>query len=159
MPPTPISVTTRYTTPGVRKIYWATTIANYLSPSRAEINAGLDLTNEIAEITGFTVSSDTADVPDMSSRFVSKIPARINADDSSIRFYASSNSNDIRTVLPRDTAGYVLTMWEGDVVGQKFDVWPAKVTATSVQTAMEDPASIEVGFSITRVPAQNVTIP
>jgi hypothetical protein len=159
MPPSPLTVTTRYTTPGIRKIYWVTTMANYLSPSRIELNAGIDLTNEIAEMTGFTVSSDTQDVPDMSSRFVAKIPGRINADDSSIRFYASQSSADVRTVLPRDTAGYVVTLWEGDVAGQKMDVWPAKVTATSVQTAMEDPASVEVGFSITRVPAQNVTIP
>jgi hypothetical protein len=110
-------------------------------------------------MTGFTVSSDTQDVPDMSGRFTAKIPGRITADDSSIRFYASSNSNDVRTVLPRDTAGYVLTLWEGDVVGQKMDVWPSKVTASSVQTGIDDPASIEIGFTITRVPAQNVTIP
>jgi hypothetical protein len=159
MPPTPLNVTNRYVSEGTRKIYWVTTVANYLSPTRPEINAGIDLTNEIAEMTGFTVSSDTQDVPDMSGRFTAKIPGRITADDSSIRFYASSNSNDVRTVLPRDTAGYVLTLWEGDVVGQKMDVWPSKVTASSVQTGIDDPASIEIGFTITRVPAQNVTIP
>jgi len=159
MPPTPLNVTSRYVSEGVRKIYWMATSANYLSPTRAELNAGIDLTNEIAEMTGFTVSSDTQDVPDMSGRFTAKIPGRITADDSAIRFYASSNSNDVRTVLPRDTAGYVATLWEGDVTGQKMDVWPVKVTAASVQTAIDDPASVEIGFTITRVPAQNVTIP
>jgi len=159
MPPTPLNVTSRYVSEGTRKIYWITTAANYLSPTRPEINAGIDLTNEIAEMTGFTVSSDTQDVPDMSGRFTAKIPGRITADDSSIRFYASSNSNDVRTVLPRDTSGYVLTLWEGDIVGQKMDVWPSKVTAASVQTAIDDPASVLIGFTITRVPAQNVTIP
>lgn len=159
MPPTPLNVTTRYVSEGTRKIYWAATVANYLSPTRGELNAGIDLTNEIAEMTGFTVSSDTQDVPDMSGRFTAKIPGRITADDSAIRFYASQNSNDVRTVLPRDTAGYVITLWEGDVTGQKMDVWPVKVTAASIQTGIDDPASILVGFTITRVPAQNVAIP
>lgn len=159
MPPTPLNVTSRYVSEGTRKIYFVATVATYTAPTRTEINAGIDLTNEIAEMTGFTVSSDTQDVPDMSGRFTGKIPGRITADDSAIRFYADSGSNDVRTVLPRDTAGFVLTLWEGDHAGQKMDVWPVKVTAASVQTAIDDPASIEIGFTITKVPAQNVTIP
>ena len=75
--------------------------------TRAEINAGTDLTAEIAEMSGFTVTSDSVDTPDLSNRFTAKIPGRITADDSSISFYASSTSADVRTVLPRDTAGYV----------------------------------------------------
>jgi len=159
MAPPPLTVTTRYVPEGTRKIYWVATIATYTAPTRPELNAGIDLSNEIAEITGFTVSSDTVDVPDLSGRFTAKVAGRINAADSAIRFYASSTSNDVRTVLPRDTVGYVVTLWEGDVTGQKMDVWPVKVTAASVQTGIDDPASIEIGFVITRVPAQNVAIP
>jgi hypothetical protein len=159
MPPSPLTATSRYVSEGVRKIYFMSTTANYLAPTRGELNAGIDLTNEIAEMSGFTVSSDTQDVPDMSGRFTAKIPGRITADDSSIRFYASQTSADVRTVLPRDTAGYIVTLWEGDVSTQKMDVWPVKVTASSVQTVIDDPASILVGFTVTKVPAQNVTIP
>jgi hypothetical protein len=159
MAPPKLNVTSRYVSEGTRKIYFVTTIATQASPSRAEINAGTDLTDEIAEMSGFAVSSDQAEVPDMASRFTGKIPGRITADDSSIRFYASSNSNDVRTVLPRDTAGFVLTLWEGDVPTQKMDVWPVKVGSAAVQPTIDDPASILVQFTITRIPSQNVTIP
>lgn len=160
MAPTPLTATVRYIPPGVRKIYWLTTIASYTTAvTRAEINAGTDLTNEIASMSGFTVTSDSSEVPDLSGRFVSKIPARIKADDSSMSFYASSTSADVRTVLPRDTAGFACILPEGDVPGQKMDVFPAKVSSTTVDTTMEDPAQINVQFTITKVPALNLTIP
>jgi hypothetical protein len=159
MPPSPLSTTTRYIPPGTRKIYWVTTIATYTAPSRAELNAGIDLSAEIAEMSGFTTTSDTVETPDLSTRFTSKIPGRIKADDSSLSFYASSNSSDVRTVLPRDTAGYVVILWEGDVTGQRMDVFPAKVTVSSVDGNMEDPEKVNVSFAITKVPAANVVIP
>ena len=160
MPPTPLTATVRYIPPGTRRIYWLTTIASYTTAvTRAEINAGTDLTNEIAEMSGFSVTSDSTDTPDLSTRFTAKIPGRITADDSSISFYASSTSADVRSVLPRDTAGYVIILPEGDVPTQKCDIFPAKVASTAVDTALEDPEQINVQFTVTRIPALNITIP
>jgi hypothetical protein len=160
MPPTPLTPTVRYIPPGTRRIYWLTTIASYATAvTRAEINAGIELTNEIASMSGFTVTSDSTETPDLSGRFVSKIPGRIKADDSSMSFYASSTSADVRTVLPRDTAGYVIILPEGDVPTQRMDVFPAKVSSAAVDTTMEDPAQINVQFTVTRVPALNLVIP
>jgi hypothetical protein len=158
--PTPLTSTLRYIPPGTRKVYWLTTIASYATAvTRAEINAGTDLTNEIASMSGFTVNSASTDTPDLSTRFTAKIPGRITADDSSISFYASSTSADVRTVLPRDTAGFVIILPEGDVPTQKMDVFPAKVSSTAVDTTMEDPAQVNVQFTITKIPALNLVIP
>ncbi len=160
MAPTPLTATLRYIPPGTRKVYWLTTIASYATAvTRAEINAGTDLTNEIAEMSGFSVTSASTETPDLSTRFTAKIPGRITADDSSISFYASSTSADVRTVLPRDTAGFVIILPEGDVPTQKMDVYPAKVASTAVDTAMEDPEKINIAFTVTRIPALNLTIP
>ena len=159
MPPSPLSATTRYIPPGVRKIYFVSTISNYLSPTRGELNAGIDLSNEVAEVSGFTVTSDTSDTPDLSGRFIPVIAGRIKADSSSLSFYASSNSSDVRTVLPRDTAGYIVMLWEGDVTGQRMDVFPVKVTVSALDGNMEDPEKVNISFAITKVPANNVVIP
>ncbi len=159
MPPSPLTATTRYTPPGVRKYYWITTASSYLTPTRAELNAGTDLTAEIAEVSGFTLSADTADTPDLASGFVSTVPARISAEDSEIVFWASSTSADARTVFPRGTAGYLVFMPEGDVATQKMEIWPVKVSSMFIDQGMEDPAKVHVQFSVTKVPAQNVTIP
>lgn len=159
MPPAPLSATARYVPPGTRKIYWVTTIATYTAPTRGELNAGIDLSNEVAAVNGFTVTSGTVPTPDLSSRFVSEIPGQITAASCSLSFYASSTSSDVRTVLPRDTVGYVVLLWEGDVTGQRCDVFPAKVTASAVNGNMQNPEQVDVSFSITKVPANNVVIP
>lgn len=161
MAPTPLNATSRYVPEGTRKIYWIPAVAAYLTTgaTRAEINAGIDLTNEVAAVTGFTVSSEQLEVPDLSGRFAAKIPGRITAADSSLMFYADVTSNDVRTVLPRDTAGFVGMLWENDIAGRKYDLFPAKVSSTSVQGDPANPEQIEVAFSITKVPAQNLTVP
>ncbi len=155
-----ITASTRYFPVGVRKIYWCPTIATQSSPTRSELTtSGTNLTPEIAEMSGFSVTSDTVEVPDMSSLFNKKLPGRTNAEDSSLRFWASSNSTDVRSILTQGTAGFIVTLWEGDVPTQKMDVWPVKVSYNSMQTGIDDPASIEVGFTITGTPSKNVTIP
>lgn len=156
---TPIAATSRYIPPGTTRYYWVATIANYLSPTRSELNAGSDLSAEVQAVSGFATSSDQQDTPDLGSRFVSKIPGRITADDSSITLYASSTSSDARTLMPRDTSGYIVILPEGDITGQKMDVFPVKVTGVPKSRDVENPANMVFQYAITRVPAENVTIP
>ena len=48
MTATPISATVRYIPEGVTHFYWVTTMASYLTPTLAELDAGVDLTPEVA---------------------------------------------------------------------------------------------------------------
>jgi hypothetical protein len=160
MPATPITVTNRYTPPGRRKYNWLTAVAAYPAmATRAEINAGSDLSAELAEVNGFELTGDSADAPDLGGGFVAQVPARVTASDSEFVFYASSNSADIRTVLPRGTAGFVLILPEGDVPTQKCEIWPATVKSMFIDGSVEDPGKIHVQLSITKLPIQNLTIP
>jgi hypothetical protein len=159
VPASPITASTRYFRPGTTKVNFLTTVANQASPTRAEINAGTDLSPEVASVEGWQITSEFIDTPDLASRFTSKIAGRITADDSSINFYASSNSVDVRSLLPRDTTGYILWLDEGDVSGRKMDVYKVTVASAPKLRAMEDPAQIQVQFTITAQPSENVTIP
>jgi hypothetical protein len=159
MPATPITATSRYIPPGTTRYYFVSTIANKNAPTRAELNAGSDLTAEIAAVSGFATSSDQQDTPDLGSRFVGKIPGRITADDSSITLYLSSTSNDVRTLLPRDTAGYVCIFPEGDTAGLKYDVFPVRVGGQPKQRDVENPSQIMIQFTITSIPVENITVP
>jgi hypothetical protein len=159
MPPTPLTPTTRYFPPGTRKVYWMTTTASYLAPTRGELNAGTDLSAEVAAMAGWAINSATADTPDMGSRFTSQIPARLDANGSQITFYLSQNSSDVRTLLTRDTNGFIVVLWEGDVTGQKMDVFPCRVMTDANETNTETPGQTTVMFSVTKLPAINVAIP
>ncbi|MGW0579636.1 phage tail tube protein [Streptomyces sp. NPDC002920] len=156
---TPIAATSRYIPPGTTHYYWVASIANKNSPTRPELDAGTDLTAEIAEVSGFSTTSEQTETPDLGSRFTGKIPGRITADDSSITMYMSSTSSDVRTLLPRDTAGFVVAFSEGDVAGRKMDVFPVKVSGQPKKRDIEDAATIEIQFSITSIPAENVAVP
>ncbi|SHI68434.1 phage tail tube protein [Streptomyces sp. 3214.6] len=156
---TPIAATSRYIPPGTTHYYFVASIANKSAPTRPELDAGTDLTAEIAEVSGFSTTSEQTETPDLGSRFTGKIPGRITADDSSITMYMSSTSNDVRTLLPRDTAGFVVAFSEGDVAGRKMDVFPVKVSGQPKKRDIEDAATIEIQFTITSIPAENVTIP
>lgn len=159
MPATPMAATTRYFRPGVTKIYWVEAIADKAAPTRAELDAGVDLSAEVAEIEGFMVTSETLETPDYGSRFNSKIPGAITADDSALITYADRTSADIRAVLDRDDNGFIVLLDEGDVVGQLMDVFPVRVSAVPKLRARSDPAQIRTQFTVTSEPAENVTIP
>lgn len=156
---TPMAATSRYFRPGVTKIYIVDDIADIDSPTRAELDAGTDVSGEVMEIEGFQVTSNTLDTPDFGSRFTSKIPSDVVADDSALMTYADSTSVDIRTVVTRDQNTFVVIMDEGDEESLLMDVFPARVSATPKLRARSDPAQIRVQFTITSEPAENVAIP
>ncbi|HUR74456.1 MAG TPA: hypothetical protein VMZ00_09270 [Sporichthya sp.] len=161
MPATPIASVARYWSVGVNKWIWCPTVANKAAPTRLEINAGTDLTGEVAGKEGWTTQSEQIEAPDANSRFKPKIPGAITAEDSSLTYYASPTGVDARSVMPRDSTGFMLRMGGGDVAGRKMDVFPCTVSAISKEFGgtEEDPAQVTISYSITSEPAEDVTIP
>jgi hypothetical protein len=160
MAATPIAAASRYFPTGTTKYVFCTSIASKTAPSRAEINAGTDVSGELKEVDGWQVTSELIEVPDINSRFTGKIPGRTSADDSSITFYADPSGSDARTLFPRDTTGFILRMDGGDVTGRKMDVFPVRVSSIPKDMGTgDDAATIMVQFAITSEPAENVTIP
>ena len=160
MPATLITPVTRFWPTATTTYSFCPAIANKAAPTRGELNAGTNLSGDIAEVSGFTVSSDLIDVPDLGNRFVSKIPGKIQAADSSIKMYADATGVDVRTLLPRDTAGFIVRFDGGDVAGRKCDIFPIKVSALSKDMGTGgDGATIEISLAVTSTPAENVTVP
>jgi hypothetical protein len=159
MAATPLAATDRFFAPTITKIVFCAAVANKLSPTRTEINAGKEVSGECSAVNGFTVSGNQIDAPDYGTEFTSKTPGRTEAADSSLVFYQSRNTNDVRNVLPRGTTGFVLMMWGGDVPTQKMDVFPVTVTSAGKSIPDNADADITVMFAITSKPAEDVVIP
>ena len=155
----PIGASSRYIPEGVTKFYWVVTIANYQSPSRPELNAGTDLSPEIAGTGNWGIISGSIDAPDLATLFTSQIAGKVTIDGPTIDMYADQTSSDVRTLLPRGTAGFVVKFPEGDVTGRKMDVFPAKVLQQSKPTNLTNPSIIQLIFAVTKIPAENVTVP
>ena len=161
--PTPALVSsTRFTDQATTKVYWIPSIAaTSLAPTRTELNAGTDVTGEIAALAGWRVSANQIVVEDMGNPFESKIPGSTTAPDSSITFYTSKTGNDIRNLLPRGTTGNIGFLDGGDVTGNKMEVYPVTVTSNGVERdpTGKAPSKVMVGFAITKTPGQNISVP
>lgn len=161
MPATPITATTRYFARGVTKCYFLTTVADLTTgPTRAELDAGQDLSTEIAAIDGWLTEGEDIDTPDLATEFTGKIPGPTSVDDSSITFYADEMGDDVRSLLTRGTSGFIVFLDGGDVEGGPMDVFPVRVRSQGKARSLDDDAvTIEVSFSVTREPVENLTVP
>jgi hypothetical protein len=159
MPPAPLTPTNRYFPPAKRKIYWLTTCSNYNAPTRGELNAGTDLSAEIAAVAGYSLTDNPVDTPDMGSRFTSQVPGRQTAAGSSLTIYCDQVGNDARALLLNGVAGFVVCLWEGDTTGFFMDVFPARVDSQAMDTTVDDPGQCVFSFTCSRVPAIRVLVP
>ena len=159
MPAGNITASIRYARFGVTRCVFTPAVSNILSPTRAEINAGTDLSNEVSEISGFQVNSEFIDTPDLGTSFVAKIAGRTSSEDSSITMYASLNSVDVRTLLPRGTTGFFIWFDEGDVPGRKADCYKITVGSIGKDRSLEEASRIVVSVAITATPTENFTVP
>lgn len=130
------------------------------SPTRAEINAGTDMTGQVADINGFMLNNNPITTPDLLTTFDSQIDGPDSTADSSLVMYDLSDSATIRTAVAKGTNGFLVLFPYGDAVGKRLEVWPVRSTGVNDQWSMAaDPARYLVGFAVTLKPTQNGTTP
>lgn len=159
---TALASSVRFIQPGVSVCHFLPAISGYpAAATRAEITAGTNLTGEIADVSGFSSKADFVETPDLSAKFVPKVAGRVKADDSSLTFYASQNSTDVRGTLTQGLAGFIVWMDGGDVPTQKMDQFAVTVASVSPQrnVAGTEVLRVMVEFALTKVPGTQVTIP
>ncbi|MEU7338711.1 hypothetical protein [Streptomyces sp. NPDC007074] len=152
----------RFNRKGVTKIKFLPTVASAaLLPTRAEITAGTDYTQQINALEGWNITNQPIETPDMASTFVAKIDGDDTAADSSLTFYEDNTLADIEEDLAKGTAGYMAIFSKGDVPsGKGLDVFPVKVASNSKgYSTGNEAAMITVQFVITDRPALNQTVP
>lgn len=156
-----LAPTTRFFHAGTAKVHFLPAIAAAdLTPTRAEINAGTDLTSEIADMSGWLISAGVITTPDLGSDFDNNIPGKVSVDTSTLTFYQDIGGADVRTTLPRGTNGFILVADGGDAAGKKADVFPVRVASIGkTRSVGEESARQTITFAITRKPAENVTLP
>jgi hypothetical protein len=154
-----ISGSSRFIPEGTTDFYWVATIATYTSPSRAELNAGTRLTPEIADSGDWSITSNAVDTPDLASGFTSQIPGKVTVSGSELKMYSDTAGSDARSLMPRNTSGYIVKFPGGDVTGRKMTVFPVKVGSVGEPTAFGAPTVLDFMFYVTKVPAENVAVP
>jgi len=157
MPATPISTVSRYIPEGVWHFNFLPAIA---SPTRAEINAGTDLSPQVAGYGTWAVIGAAVPTPDLASSFVPSIPGLLSADGTTLSMYADPTGSDVRTLLPRNTVGFMLVLPGGDVAGRKMNAFAIKILQCAPSSSLGgNPATLEIVATPTSAPVENITIP
>ena len=162
MPATPLNATERHIQPGVTKLYWVPTIAATDGiPTRVELDAGTDLTDEVAGASGWLTTSAFVEVPDLGHTFTGKVPGKTSAADSSISFWADKSGDDVRAVLERGVSGYIVWADGGDVVDYLADAYKVEVASVGKVRNVEGTAALmlQVDFAILTEPVENFALP
>lgn len=161
MPATPLNITDKFSALDGLAIVWIPVIAanqTTMIPTRTEINAGTDLSSEIAGWDGFEVEPGEIETPGL-QRFTGTIPGRITITPGVLRIYADRGADDARDVLADGTSGYLAWMDSGDVAASLMDVWPVQVNRLSKVRSMEEATLLSVRFSHPRLPVEDIAIP
>lgn len=157
---TKLPATERFFQPEISKVYFALAIANIRAVTRPELDAATDLTDEIADLSGWNITSGQINTPDLGNRFVSSITGRTQTDASSLTVYASLDGDDARTVLPRGTKGFLIFADGGDVEDYPCDIFPVEVSSVGkIRSTGDQGFQLTIGFAIKKPPAEDVPLP
>lgn len=147
---------------GVTKYRWATAVANVAAPTRAEVDAAVNLGGNLADLTGLTSTRTTVDRPDMDNKFTKKVAGVDEVPDIAFTFQDDNDATTagIRAALAEGTDGYLLVLTYGDVPTKRMEVWPCQTLAVNDQhTAANETAKFMVGFAPTDTPTKDAVVP
>ncbi len=155
-----IAQTTRYINPATTKLLLVPSISDITAPTRLELDAGLDVTREVAEVAGWMLQGEAVPTPDLASLFTGSITGRTSVENSSVTYYMDRAGDDIRSLSEVGTDTNVVWMDGGDVTGYFMDVYPVRILSAGKSRSVEaQPGRMTVSYSITRSPAVDVEIP
>lgn len=144
---------------GTSKIRFLPSVAGS-SPTRAEMNAGVDLSVSVTDIAGWQMSNAPISFPVLATTFDEQVIGPDTVADSTLTFIDDDAVTTIRTALAKGTLGYVMLMPYGDVPTKRAEIWQVRSSGVNDEWSMgADPARYVVGFAIQTIPNQAAVIP
>ncbi len=139
--------------PGRIKMRWLTSAPTFAAPTQTQLNAGVDLVGssqdeELAEIEGFMVESDTIPTPGFASNRVGNVGGDQTYPNSRLAFYKDSAVTDIYDALEDGNTGWVVIMLDGQGNGKESETFPATVLSRVRRKVRDEAGIFDVNFSI-----------
>jgi hypothetical protein len=162
LPTVPVlTATVPYTKFSTTRYLWVPTISSQAAPTKAEFEAGKDLTPEVSSVSGFSTTTASIEKPVAGTTFTGSLPGRKTAEDSSITFIISTAgpSVDVRSVITEGSLGFIVICNEGIVTSMLCDIWPVRVGSVSTPQDIEAIAMVTAQFYIYRDASKAVAIP
>ncbi|WP_256789810.1 hypothetical protein [Frankia sp. AvcI1] len=141
--------------------YFVPAISNPAAPTAAEINAGINLSKNISDISGFKFENKPIETPDLSTAFVSTVDGEDSAADCALKLYDDTASQTIRTALAKGTNGFMVISPYAKTASSKCRVWPVRSTGDNDEYEMDakQAARYEVMFAVPDRPTLGAVFP
>lgn len=149
---------------GVTRVFVVPTIVNLAAPTVAEITAGDEITDSIADISGFRFSNSRIPIPKLSNPFTGTIAGENTADDSTLTFYEDDTANPLRATFAMGTQTNLVffstgTAGANPAAADEAEVWPVESGAVPREWSMgNDPARWMAEFGTTEPPEQDAVV-
>lgn len=149
----------RYSPRGVEKWYWIDAAdVTGATPTRANIDAGTDLTEAIASVSGFTESSNFTETPDLASHRAGKILDGVSLEDGSMSFYGARDGVDASSFFTLGDLGFICHLPYGDTASATYDLFAVEVGSVSASTEITGAKQVMVAFGLNEK-TPNVPLP
>lgn len=159
---TPIAPPVIFNSVSNEVVYWVPTIANISAPTRAELDAGIDLTAAmpIDGVTGFSLAGKTVAVTNLATGFEGVVSNGRSVGTSSLMVYISETGDtDVRSLIHYGDRGNVVLFDTGDVTGGLMDIYPVTVNSVEKSRDTSKGAMVKIDFANGETPAENVAVP
>lgn len=145
---------------GKSKVLFVPAVANPAAPTTVELAAGIDLSEQTAEISGWEFTGSRIPTPNLANNFTPQITGEDTVGDASITFYDDDANDDVRTALAKGTQGFIVFEPYGAGVGKRAETWTVQTQSVSdAYTVGNEAAKFAVGFAVTEVPEQEAVLP
>lgn len=161
MPATAVAKPTPYFGPARTQFVLLTTAITDQTtgvPTRAEINAGSNITPAVADYEGGEFSANSQEVQDWSTLNTAKVPNFNSLSDITITLNADVAGVDPRTAFVQDANVTLLVMDTGDTAARKMQVFFCSVASKTLSVTTGGNAKYVIGL-ITSKKFTDVTIP
>lgn len=157
--------TGRYAPPGISEVHWVTTIAVPGVPTAIELNAGVDITPDFADIPDIPRTGNTVDVADLSSKFDKLQVGTRGGDVVTVAVFRNPASEVAYDTLLEDVVGFLIVARGGLATAGTFaiadviDIYPATVLSQADPAPGRNAATMaDVELVITDDPTRNFAV-
>lgn len=127
----------KYSTPGKSEVHWVVSIADFLTPTSAELNAGVDLTCDTPVMPTLPRNANIVDVAVLCSKFEARQVGTRGGDVLSMRLLRDDTTELGLAAVVEDAAGFLVIARKGlatvgtFAIGDEVDVFPATVASNA----------------------------
>lgn len=149
---------------GITKVYEVPAIADPAAPTAIELGAGDDISDDIADIAGFSFQNSPIATPKLSTTFTTSIPGEDTTEDPTLTFYEKRTGNPLQATMAKGTATHIVIFYRGlagaiPAAADDCEVWPVQSTGPSREYSMgNDPARWMAKFTATDPPEFDATV-